>query len=448
MTNDMSRREFISASGKAAAGVGLGLALNETSTVFTQAQKVSANEKVVLGLIGCGGQGRGVMGGFFGHPDVAGVATVCDVDAKHADAAVQMVEKKYGKKPEVFKDFRKLLERKDVDVVIISTPDHWHALPTVYSCEAGKDIYLEKPISHNIVEGRAMVNAAKKFKRVVQVGTWQRSVQHFVDAIDYVRSGKLGKVSVCRAWTLGGAGVGKQPPTNPPPELDWDFWLGPAPKVPYRPNRCHFGWRWFFDYGSGLTGDWGVHMLDIVPLAMGEDAPLEVHSVGGKIVAAPDDDRDTPDTQMAIFKFKNFVMNWEIHVGGPGLDGGSHHGTEFIGEKGYLIVDRGGWKAFDKNGKELPKVPSERKVGDHTRDFLDCVKSRPKPRSDIESMHQTTKLCHLANLALRTGENIRWDDAKEEPIGNRRAKDCPSYEREYRRPWKLPMHKLEQLVSR
>jgi predicted dehydrogenase len=447
MRNDLTRREFLRTSGSAAVGVGLGLRVAEAADAPAEkpAQPpakpmppASPSEKIVMGVIGCGGQGRAVMNEHMQHPDVA-IAAVCDVDRRHLAEAGQEVEKKYGKRPAEFKDFRQLLERTEINAVIIATPDHWHALPAVLACEAGKDVYLEKPIAHDIVEGCAIVNAAKKFNRVVQVGTWQRSVSHFINAIEFVRSGKMGKITVCRAWTLGGAAVGHEEPASPPPELDWDLWLGPAPKVPYRSNRCHVNWRWFFDYGAGLTGDWGVHMMAIVLLGMNQWHPLAVSSVGGKLVSGPKDDRDTPDTQMAIFQFPDFVMNWEIHVGPPGLDGGGHHGAEFIGEAGTLLVDRGGlqWRPNGSQGGPSGETAG----GSHSRNFLDCVKSRAKPRSDIETMHATTTMCHLANLAYRTGKRIRWDAEKEVVIGDRDAMNDPCYQREYRRPWKLPTYR-------
>jgi predicted dehydrogenase len=453
MKKDLTRREFLRTGGKAAVGVGLGMrvagATAEPADKPAQPPAppkppAGANEKIVLGVIGCGGQGRAVMNEHMQHADVV-VAAVCDVDRGHLSQAGQEVQKKYGKRPAEFKDFRQLLERAEIDAVIIATPDHWHALPAVLACEAGKDIYLEKPIAHDIVEGRAIVNAAKKFNRVIQVGTWQRSVSHFIQAIDFVRSGKMGKITVCRAWTLGGAAVGHEEPTQPPSELDWDFWLGPAPKVPYRRNRCHQNWRWFFDYGAGLTGDWGVHMMDIVLLGMNQWHPLAVASVGGKLVSGPKDDRDTPDTQMAIFQFPDFVMNWEIHVGPPGLDGGGHHGAEFIGDAGTLIVDRGGFQWRPNGSQEGPGREPASGSGQatvaHSRNFLDCVKSRARPRSDVETMHSTTTMCHLANLAYRTGKRIRWDAEKEVVIGDREAMNDPCYQREYRRPWKLPMYR-------
>lgn len=442
MTNRMNRREFLETSGKAALGVGLGVsAANALATpTYAEEAKAPPSEKILVGFIGTGGMGMANLHGFMGHSEVE-VAAVCDVDSKRLGRAIAAVQKRYGRKPMFSKDFRHVLDMKEIDAVVISTPDHWHALPFINACEAGKDVFVEKPISHNIVEGQSMVAAAKRFGRVAQVNTWQRSVQHYINAIEFVRSGKMGKISICRTWTCGGAGVGRQEPQDPPRELDWDFWLGPAPYVRYRPNRCHGSFRWFFDYAGGLTGDWGVHMVDIVLLGMNEWHPLEVASYGGKLIAGEDDDRTTPDTQMTIFKFPGFVMNWEVHVGGDGLDGGGHHGAEFIGEKGRLIVDRGGinWKPFDGD-QEGPG--NERPGGSHIHDFLENIKSRGKCRSDIESMHYTTTACHLANLAYLHGKSIKWDGKKGVVVGDRKAMDVLCYRREYRKPWKLPMYKI------
>jgi predicted dehydrogenase len=440
MRHEISRREFLARTGKTAAvgfGVTAGLSRAGRASAARADRIIGANDRIRMALIGCGGMGRANMGAFMRHDDVE-IIGVCDVDSRHLDQAAADVERKYSRKPVAHKDFRKILELRDLDAVIIGTPDHWHALPMISACEAGKDVYVEKPISHDIVEGRAMVNAAKKHNRVVQVGTWQRSTQHFVDAIDTVRSGKLGKVSVCRAWILGGGGVGRQPPQAPPPELDWDFWLGPAPKVAYRPNRCHGTFRWFYDYAGGMAGDWGVHMMDIAFLGMNQWHPLSVASVGGKIISGPDDDRDTPDTQMAIYQFPNFVMNWEVHVGSPGLDGGGDHGTEFIGSEATLLVDRGGWRVTGKDGKEREKTPSETRVNDHWSNFLDCMRSRKQPRSDIETMHFTTTACHLANLAYRTGKRVEWDGTREVVTNDRSMMRDQCYRREYRKPWSLP----------
>jgi predicted dehydrogenase len=436
MEKDVTRRDFLASTG---AGIGAGAIASLGAPAIGRALG-TANDRIVLGLIGCGGQGRHDMNCFMGLPEVE-VAAVCDVDEGHLGEAARQVEKKYGTPPKTFKDFRKLLEMKDVHAVIVGTPDHWHALPTIAACEAGKDVYVEKPLSHDIAESRAMVSAAKRFGRVVQAGTQQRSDQQFADAIEFVRSGKLGKISVCRAWiVVNGHTVGRQKPKDPPKELDWDFWVGPAALEPYQENKGHWSWRWFFNTGGGWATDWGVHMIDIVLLGMRAGQPLEVSSAGGKIVA--DDDATTPDTMVSVLKYPNFVMTWELRQGNArGLDGGANHGSEFIGTNGTLIVDRGRCQIFPEGDRKLdapPKVDLGGKY--HFANFLECMRTRGKPRSDIESMHDTTVTCHLTNLSYLAGRSIRWDPAKEVVVGDEAAMRLGSYAREYRAPWKLPRY--------
>jgi predicted dehydrogenase len=338
--------------------------------------------------------------------------------------------------------------------VLICTPDHWHALPFIAACEAGKDIYQEKPLAHNIVEGRAMVNAAKRFRRVVQCGTWQRSTQHFINALDFVRAGKLGKISVCRSWCVRNepeAGIGRQEAASPPANLDWEFYLGPAALEPYRPNRAHQTFRWFFNTASGMVGDNGVHALDILLLGMGSPAPVSVDAVGGNYVL--NDDRDTPDTMCVTFQFKDFVATWEHRFGNgrPLDDGRSVLGTEFIGRNGSLIVHRNDFIVFPE-GNRLPDRPAEvpptkdpTSVGRdvHIAEFLDCIRTRKPTRADAEACHRSTILCHLANMSYLLKRRIHWDAVKEEPINDREAMDCLVYQREYRKPWKLTMYPAE-----
>lgn len=450
----LSRREWLERTGRLAAGLGLGLtgvplaeghkaahAGQEPISQATTPPSLGANDKIVLALIGAGGMGRSNLRGLMNKPGVE-IAAVCDPDTRHSAQAAKMVEEKRGKRPVEVKDFRRVLEMRDVDAVVVSTPDHWHALPTILACQAGKDVHCEKPIAHNIVEGRAMVEAARKHNRVIQVNTWQRSTQHFVDAIDYVRSGKLGKVTLCRAWKTGKAGVGNEVPAASPAELDYDLWVGPAAWEPYQANRCHYNFRWFFNYAGGMTGDWGVHMIDIVLLGMSPGnnlvMPQRVASYGGKLIAGPDDDRTTPDTQIAIYEFGDWMLQWEVHVGGQGLDGGSDHGSLFIGENGRVLVDRKGWSIFDNAGKPVPKPSSEKRLTDHNQNWLDCIKTRQQPRSDIASMHQTTTVCHLANLAYLNNGAIEWDAAKEVVVGDTKAMELLPYQRPYRKPWSLP----------
>lgn len=289
MTDKSSRRSFLETTGRVAGAYGLGVAALGGRRARADDPPQSAAKVPVIGLIGSGGMGRHNMGVFMDLK--CPVAAVCDVDEKHAGEAADQVEKKQGKRPEIIKDFRKLLDRKDIDAVIIGTPDHWHALTLIHACDAGKDAYCEKPISHNITEGRAMVEAARKNKRVVQVGTWQRSTREFVDAVAYVRSGKLGTITTCRAWKTDNNQLGHNSPKDPPKELDYDFWVGPAELVPYTEKNCHYNWRWFFNTAAGMTGDWGVHMMDIALLAMSRDTDLvmpdEVSAYGGHL-AYPD----------------------------------------------------------------------------------------------------------------------------------------------------------------
>lgn len=437
MKSPFSRREFL--------GAGAALGLSATNLLPVHAEptsrprRVMQNDKIVLGLIGCGGMGSANMRNLAGHPEVQ-VAAICDVDDNRMPGDIAYLEQLNGRKPDIFKDYRKMLERKDINAVIVGTPDHWHANNLIHACQAGKDAYCEKPISHNIVEAKRMAKAVERYNKIVQVGTWQRSTPEFYSAIEFLRAGKLGRVVLVRAWTNDGARVGKHSPGAPIPKgFDYDMWLGPAPNTPYIPEHTHFQWRWFLQYGSGLTGDWGVHMIDIGLVGMSKDTdlpmPTEVSAYGGKL-AWPDDDRTAPDTHVAIMKFKDpdFILHWETgrdHVNRPG------HGTEFVAENGNMLtVWRGGWRVRDADGKELPKqetpVPT-----DHWRNWLDCLKTRQQPRSHLASMAQTTIVCHLANAALLAGNTVHWSKEKMD-IEGKTGKETSSYRRTYRKGYELP----------
>jgi len=439
--NDWTRRQFIVRTGAvAAAGAAAPLMRLADAASWKGASK-SPNDKLVIGLIGCGGMGAANMRNLMGFPDVE-VAALCDVDDNRIPGDFNDVEKKYGRKPDVYKDYRRILDRKDIDAVIVGTPDHWHALVLIHACEAAKDAYCEKPLSHDIVESVSMAAAVKHHKRVVQCGTWQRSTKEFTDALDYVRSGKLGKIVLCRAWITDSFRAGRQKPMDPPKGLDYDMWVGPAAYVPYQSNRCHWNWRWFMNFGGGMSTDWGVHMMDIALLGMSKDEdlvmPTSVSSFGGNW-AIQDDDRNAPDTMQAIYQFHNpdFAMHWSIGIDHPGKEG---HGTEFVGADGRTLrVWRGGWTILDPGGKELPKEESA-PPPNHWRDFVDCVKTRSKPRADLGSVAQTTIVCHLSNVAMQCGEMVKWDAKKQDLIG-RAGRDTSSYHRPYRKGYKLPEYK-------
>jgi predicted dehydrogenase len=448
-----SRRKFIQQSVSAAAIGGAGLLGNQTASAQSAASinKIAgANDRIRVGLIGCGGQGRNDLIKMLRIKNIECVA-LCDVDDNQVGVVRKAVDEQAGQKPEfATRDFRKLLEQKDVDAVIIGTPDHWHALPTIMACEAGKDVYVEKPLSISIGEGRAMVNAARKSNRIVQMGTQQRSASHYAAAIDYVKSGKLGKIRVVKTWAyqdwMGNIPVA--PDSEPPASVDYDMWLGPATKRPFNKNRFHFNFRWYWDYSGGLMTDWGAHMIDIANWGMGVKAPDSAMSVGGKF-GFPDDAEETPDTQQVLWSFPNFSMVWEHATAiGRGPEA-RDHGVAFHGNNGTLIVDRGGWEVHaetERNGNRrgykmmpMPRQPAGNEDYHflHVKNFVDCVKSRKLPISDVEVGHNSMIACHLGNIAYRLGRQVRWDAEKEKVIGD--AEAAKFITRDYRAPWKLPM---------
>lgn len=401
-----------------------------------------ANNRLVLGLIGCGGMGAANMRNLMDKQGVE-VAALCDVDTARMGGDINDVEKKYGRKPAIFSDYRKMLERKDIDAIIVGTPDHWHALNLIHAVEAGKDAYCEKPISHNLVEARSMANAVAYHKKIVQVGTWQRSGKEFTDAIAFVRAGKLGsKVVLVRAWRTDGSQTGNVKPSAPPASLNYDMWVGPAKMVPYASNHVHGNWRWFLNFGTGMTGDWGVHMLDIALLGMSKDTdlvmPTSVSAYGGKL-AYPTDDRTAPDTVEAIIKFENpdFIMQWST---GRDFPDKPDCGVEFVAADGKFVrVWRGGWSVHAQNGELIPKEGAPG-VNDHWQNWLDGVRTRTQTRSNLASMAQTTITCHLVNMAYLSGETVRWNKAKMEVVGNA-GKNTTSYFRPYRKGYTLPIYK-------
>jgi predicted dehydrogenase len=441
----ITRRSFLDSSTRFSAGATLAAGVS-ASAVTASARQASPNDQINVALVGCGGMGKANLRDFLRVQEVQCLA-VCDVDDQRIEEAALMVEKSRGKRPEGFRDFRAVMDLRDIDAVIVGTPDHWHALPTIYACQAGKDVYVEKPLATSIAEGRAMVNAAKKYGRVVQVGTQQRSADHFAKAVEYVQSGKLGRIRQARTWAYidWKGGLGRPADTNQPEGVDYDLWLGPAQKRPFNPARFHFTFRWFWDYSGGLMTDWGAHMVDVVMWAMKED-PIGAMAIGG-MYGYPDDIMETPDTQQSIVEFPSFSMTWE-HMLGCGVGPWQReHGVEFHGQNGILVVDRGGWEVHsetDSDGKprELRMTPVPRRSGSrdyhmaHVEDFLTCMRSRNKPRSDIESHHRSVNACHLANIAVRLRSQILWDPRTETVSGH---PDAPSLVgREYRAPWKLP----------
>jgi predicted dehydrogenase len=443
-----SRRTFLkNAAAGAAGGVLLGSPIH-ASQAASQDRVLGANRRVRVGLIGCGGQGSGVLRNALrlGAQCVA----LCDVDDEQAARTAEGIKRTFDQSPALTtRDFRRVLDRQDVDAVIVGTPDHWHALPTVLACQAGKDVYVEKPLALTIGEGRVMVNAARRYNRVVQMGTQQRSSTHFRDATEYVKSGALGKIRLVKTWAYQDwmGNIPRVPDAEPPSTVDYDMWLGPAPKRPFNKNRFHFNFRWFYDYSGGLMTDWGAHMIDIANWAMGVTVPKSATSIGGKF-GFPDDAEETPDTQQALWEFDGFSMMWEhaTAIGqGPYM---KDHGAAFHGNNGVLVVDRGGWEVLPetetKNNKKTYRMMGEPRRGGggqnmneaHMRDFLECVDSRKRPNSDVEIGHNSMIACHLANIAFRTGRRVTWDAAGEQVVGDAEAQKLVT--KAYRGPWTLP----------
>ena len=436
---DSNRRSFIKKT--TIAGLGLG-----TFPLIVKGSNISANDKLVVGLIGCKGMGFNDLKAFLNQPGVE-CAALCDVDSNILNERASDTEKITGKKPKLYSDFRKLLEQKDIDAVIIGTPDHWHCLPMVYACEAGKDVYCEKPLGSTIEECDIMVKAAKRYNKVVQVGQWQRSDPHWQDAVKYLQGGNLGRIRTVKAWSnVGFKGSVPVFPDEPVPAgVNYDMWLGPAPKRPFNRNRFHFTFRWYWDYAGGLMTDWGVHLLDFALYGMNQYVPKSVTATGGKY-AFPDDAMETPDTMMAMYDFGDFGLLWEHTVGIYGANYGRGHGVVFIGEHGTLVVDRQGWEVIPESKgfgvKEGLKAVSYQRSGNtgldlHVANFIDCIKTREKPNCDIEIGSYIAKFAHLGNISYRLGRKVVWDGEKQQFLNDPEADNLTKAR--YREPWKLPV---------
>lgn len=417
---------------------------------------MGANERVQVGFIGYGLIGSEHVRDFKKHAD-ADLAALSDVYQPRLEQGVAAC----GGRAKGYSDFRRLLDDKDIQAVVVSTPDHWHALLTIMACAAGKDVYVEKPLTVFIREGRWMVEAARRYQRVVQVGTQQRSGKHYQKAVEMLRAEYIGKVMSARMGAFRNVmpGFGAPADSAPPSDLDYDMWLGPAPKRPYNPHRSLYHFRWFWDYSGGQMTNLGAHEIDIVQWAMRVKGPAAVSSSGGRFVL--EDSGETPDTQDALFEYPGFTASFSLREASAGHRGEGR--LEFFGSKGTLGIDRSGFEVYPdmkidpmnaipvfsghpsggpKHSTTRPepwiepfKMPgsSAEQLELHVRNFLDCVKSRERPIADVEQGHQVTTACHLANISLRTGRKIRWNPETEEITGDSEA--AKWLERPYRKPW-------------
>ena len=405
------------------------------------AQPAPPSDRVRIGLIGCGGISVADSNAFLAHRECE-IAAISDVDDAMIAKTLRRLEELNRGRPEVLKDFRRVLDRKDIDVVLVCTPDHWHALPTVMAFQAGKDVYVEKPLATTVWEAQVMRDSARRYHRVAQMGTQWRSGTHWAEAVEMVRSGRIGKVRQvrCFAYLDWVTDCGNPPDEPVPAGVDYDMWLGPAPKRPFNRNRFHFNFRWFWDYAGGLMTDWGVHLINIALWAMGPEWPKSVVSSGGKYVLQ--DNTETPDTQIAVYDFPSYTLIWEHSVQcGLGPDR-REHAVVFTGADATLIVDNNGWEVVAEPKKREKVVEMRRRAaaGDnarvaHARNFLDCIRSRRQPVENLDIGFHVSAVAMLGNIALRSKSRVEWDAVTEQVTGNPAASAL--LRGEYRAPWKL-----------
>ena len=412
---EYSRRKFLRTTGQTFAGASL-LSGLPMEILAGNKRRVSQNDRINVGVIGANGMGWSDAKSFMKIPEV-NVMAVCDVDQNVIDKRVAEV-KQANMTLQTYTDYRKLLENKDIDAVIIGTPDHWHCLQMVDACAAGKDVYVEKPVGNSIEECEVMIAAQKKYNKAIQCGQWQRSMPHFIDALNFLKSGKIGQIRTVKAWAY--MGWMKDIPTKPdspvPPGVDYNMWLGPAQKRAFNENRFHFNFRWFWDYAGGLMTDWGVHLVDYVLLGMNAPLPKSVYASGGKY-AYPDGGNETPDTLAAVYDFGNFTMLWEHAQGISNGNYGRDHGIAYIGNNGTLVLHRGGWEviADEKRMEPVPFQPNKGSGLDaHTVNFINAVKSRDfkSLTCPIEAGAHVANVCQMGNISFRTGQIVHWDEKK------------------------------------
>jgi predicted dehydrogenase len=437
---DISRRSFLKTCSAAAAVTGLPVWFveRELSAAASQLKPLGSNDRPGVALVGCGGMGRGDAGNAsrFGN-----IIAVCDVDEKHAEAAAKQFTKE-GKVPAKYNDFRKVMERDDIHVIVTATPDHWHTLVNLAATKAGKDVYGEKPLTLTIDEGKRIVQAVRKHKTIFQTGSQQRSDERFRLACELVRNGRLGKLKDVVVWLPAGLREGPFQPQPVPAELNWDFWLGQAPKVEYLPQRCHMTFRYWYDYSGGTMTDWGAHHNDIALWAIGLPGPAEVE---GKALAEP-----VPGGYTAISEYdvKFTYPNGVVHnvrttkadniAGGVEDPQGQRNGVRFEGTDGWIWVNRGNLRASDKGLIETPLPDSAERLyksDDHMANFFDSVRSRKLPICDVEVGHRGASICHLGAIALRTRLKLKWDVAHEKFVGENAKEGNRFIAREMRKPY-------------
>lgn len=425
--SSISRRSFLKASAVVAG-----------TSALSQALAAGSNERIRIGVIGCRNRGWQIAQSFIstGRFDVV---TMADCDRAMFPVAADRIDRLERKppRPPVFEqDFRKLIDDDTLDAIAIATPDHWHALMTVMALEAGRHVYLEKPASFDINDGKAMVAAQKRHPRLVcGMGTQQRSAGHFISAKQFIDDGGLGKIAFGRAWLSGGrVVVNKVPDTEPPDTLDYDMWVGPAPYHPYNPEKVHYNWHFVRDYGTNDAGNWGAHYLDIVRWFADLDLPTSAASSGGKYVVQ--DEKEWFDTQTTLFQYPKMTVVWEMrHWASTGVES-MGTGAELRGEKGTILIDREAWTFYPKAGEPV-RHPGSTPTEPLVENFADAIAGGAKLAAPIEEGHKTAILCHLANISTLYGRTINFDPKRQEITGD--AEAAKMMGREYRKQWPMPV---------
>ncbi len=429
--DQINRRKFITTSAAVASSLATVVHVN------AEEEKEEKKEPVRMAVMGVNGRGRGLISGFCKFPEVE-IKYICDPDTKVVPFASKIVTDTGRPAPKVVKDFRTILDDKDWDVLVIAAPDHWHSLATILACQAGKDVYCEKPVSHNFIEGMKSVEAASKYNRVVGAGTQRRSATEIIKAVEKIHNGDIGKVNFCRAWIVSTRPtIGHEKVTTPPENLDFNLWAGPGPDDGFKKNLIPYHWHWRWDFGTGECGNNGIHALDVARWGMDVDYPRLVTCGGDKY--SFDDDQETPDTQLATFDFEKGAIQWEHRTWSKrGIDG-EGFGIEFYGEKHTLLIASSGWKIFDRKNKVIDEMKADAwhdREQTHLGNFLECLRTREKTNADIETCHISTSLCHLANIAWRTRSTLHFDD-KTMSIKNNEAANA-LMKRTYRKGFELP----------
>lgn len=416
------RRRFLQNSATLFAGGALLSSFsNEPFAIFKT--KISPADQLNIGAIGINGMGWSNLTAALKVPGV-NVIALCDVDKNVLDKRMNELSKLNVdvSKVKTYNDYRKLLEQKDIDAVIIGTPDHWHALQMIHAAEAGKHVYVEKPVGNSIEECRAMVAAQKRYNKIVQAGQWQRSQQHFRDAVDFIRTGQLGNIRTVKVWCYQGwmKPAPKVADSEPPAGVDYAMWLGPAQKRNFNASRFHFNFRWFWDYAGGLMTDWGVHLMDYAIFGMNADVPKTVSALGGNF-AYPDLSQETPDTMGCLYEFDKFNLIWDHAMGIDNGLFGKDHGIAFIGNNGTLELDRGGWEVIAENRSKEKVVVERKKPTDnglqkHWENFVAAIKSGKQDdlNCPVATGAHIATVCQLGNIAFRSKEKITWDKIKQQ----------------------------------